>query len=435
MSRLDELLARNPGLGWRRGALLVMALVVAALAWAAGAQFEQVAVAHGEVAPRDRVKVIQHLDGGVIKRLFVREGETVAAGAPLVELTLPAGQLNEPELRVRLDGLELKLARLRAAGRVDSTDGTPLALPAEVAGRRPGLAAAEAEAFAAERARLESSLQGLEEQILQRRYAIQELNETHTAVRAELGLARENLAISQGLFDDGLTSRMEHLERRQDVSRLEGELAALAPAIPRAEAALAEAEEKLRETRLTFRREALEEARDLESEIARTRELLASASEREARTVLRSPVDGIVKNLRYVTVGGVVRTGEPIMELVPIHDNLVIEARLSPRDRGPVHVGQAVRIKISTYDFLRYGVLEGTIAQISADTTQDPEEGPYFRLVVEPARAYLGEGPELLPIMPGMVAQVDVLTGRRSLLTSVVEPLLRIRDEAFRERI
>lgn len=430
MSRLDALLARDPGLGWRRAALLVMALVIAALAWAASAEFEQVAVAHGEVAPRDRVKVIQHLDGGVIKALFVREGEVVAAGAPLVELTLPSGQLNEPELRVRLDAQRLKLARLRAAG---SGDG--LNLPPEVAARRPELAAAETQAYRAEQARHASSLEGLQAQIRQRRFAIQELDETRAAVRAELALARENLAISQGLFDDGLTSQMEHLERRQSVSRLEGELAALAPAIPRAEAALAEAEEKLRETELAFRREALEAARDLESEIARTRELLATASEREARTVLRSPVEGIVKNLRYAAVGGVVRTGEPIMELVPTHDNLVIEARLSPADRGPVRVGQPVRIKISTYDFLRYGALEGTISQISADTTQDPDAGPYFRLVVEPARGYLGTAPQALPIMPGMVAQVDVLTGRKSLLASVLEPLLRIRDEAFRERI
>lgn len=429
MSQLDRLIHANPGLGWRRLALLVMLLTGAGLGWAAASDFEQVAIAQGEVMPRDRVKVIQHLDGGVIKTLYVQEGETVEAGTPLVELTLPASTMNEPELRVRLDGMLLKLARLRAAG-----DGAPLELPAEVAARRPGMAAAEAAALDAERERHASTLSTLQEQTRQRRFTIQELSETRGALQAELRLARENLAISSDLARDGLTSKMEHLERRQDVSRLEGELAALAPAIPRAEAALAEAEEKLREARLDFRRVALEEARDLEAEVARTRELLASASEREARTVLRSPVAGIVKNLRTTTVGGVVRTGEPIMELVPIHDNLVIEARLDPADRGPVQVGQPVRIKISAYDFLRFGALDGRIDRISADTSQDADGRPFFRITVAPERAYLGREGEL-PIMPGMTAQVDVLTGSKSLLSSVIQPLMRIRDEAFREQI
>ena len=429
MAKLDDLLTQQSRTGWRTVAWAVMIMIAATVAWAALAKLDEVAVAEGEVVPLDKVKVIQHLEGGLIEEIFVKEGQVVAAGDALFQLKLPVSGLNRDELQVQLDGLVLTQSRLasEAAQR-------PVSLPAEAAGRRPDLAAIEHQAHAARKAEHESQLKALTEQSAQRGLAIKELQAAQKALRVDLGMARKHLAISSDLVKDGLTSQVEHLQREREVKRLEGELAALKPAVPRAEAALQETRERLEQAKLTFQRQVMEELRDTEIEIARTRELLNVATDQDLRTVVRAPSDGIVKNLRYHTIGGVVGPGEAIMEVVPTHGNLVIEARLSPADRGHVAVGQSARAKISTYDFIRYGVLEGTIVRISADSTSTAEGQPFYRVVMEPERAHLGAAPEQFPIMPGMVATVDIKTGRKSILSFIIEPVLRIREEAFRER-
>ena len=169
-------------------------------------------------------------------------------------------------------------------------------------------------------------------------------------------------------------------------------------------------------------------------QIARVNELLNRASDQERRAVIRSPIDGVVKNMRYHTIGGVVKPGEPIMEIVPISDRLVIEAQLNPVDRGYVQEGQRAVVKISTYDFVRYGSLDGVVARIGASTNTDPAGQPYYQVVVRTNKTYLGDQQGLLPITPGMQATVDIHTGTRSVLNYFIKPVLKLRNEAFRER-
>ena len=430
MSRLDDLQQRHAIRAWRLSAWLVMALLAATIAWAAVTELDEVAVAQGEVVTRDKVKTVQHLEGGIIQELLVAEGDRVETGQPLVVLDLPTTAISLEDVRIRLDGLVLIQSRLAS-----ESNGDALALPEAEVQRQPELAAAERRAFEARGQELQSQVQALEEQQRQRTLMIRELTATQRALRTDLSLARENLGMSQDLLNDGLTSRMEHLRVQREVKRLEGEIAALAPAIPRAEAALAEVGEKRREVELGHRRKILDELREAELELARTRERLAEATRQDQRTVIRSPNDGVVKNLRYHTIGGVVRPGEAILELVPSEDSLVIEARLSPTDRGYVTPGQEARAKITSYDFVRYGALEGSILRISPDSTTSPEGEPYYLVVMEPERGHLGEVAGELPIMAGMQATVDIKTGSKSLLSYIVQPILRIRDEAFRERL
>lgn len=218
------------------------------------------------------------------------------------------------------------------------------------------------------------------------------------------------------------------------VEKLQGELNTIAQSIPRAEAGIAEARERMNELTLGRQSEAYEELGRVEIEIARTRELLERADDQVSRTVIRSPIDGVVKNLNYNTVGGVIRPGEPIMDIVPIDERLVIEARLHPIDRGYVQEGQQARVKISTYDFIRYGGLNGEVVAIAPDSTVDGDGNPFFRVVVETDRAYLGDEPGQFPITPGMQATVDIHTGERSVLNYLLRPVLKLRHEAFRER-
>ena len=414
---------------WRSIGWTLVFMVLAFSLWAYGAELDEVAIAEGEVIPEENVKIIQHLEGGIVRELLVDEGQMVKTGDALVHIGLPVSAINHMELQSRRDGLILKRARLKA-----EIDAGTLELPAEPAQREADRALAERQVYAARQAEKKARKEAIGELISQRRLAIDELLAARRALSNDLELARENLAISKDLVRDGLTSKLDHIQRRREVQRLEGELAALKPAIPRARAALAEAEKKLDEDKMRQEREVLEMLSDLEGELAETAEQLSDASGQADRAIIRSPIDGYVKGLRHHTIGGVIRPGEPIMEVVPATGPLMVQARLSPSDRGYVAVGQKAVTKISAYDFVRYGGLEGSIVRISADTVSDPDGRSYFEVLVAPDKAHFGQTEGELAISPGMLATVDIHTGKRTVMEFLLKPLLTVKQEALRER-
>jgi adhesin transport system membrane fusion protein len=416
LSPLDRIAARTNWSGTRILAWIIMIALGLGVAWTFYAELEQVSVAQGEVVPQGKLKVIQHLEGGSIQRLFVQEGDVVTEGAPLLQLDLAVTSINRDEIQVRIDALALQRAEAEAK-------------------RRPELLRSERETFEARTREFSSQASGLNDQIRQRELAVAELQATRKAKHADLALSRERLAISEKLLKDVLTPRVEHLRAQSEVEKLDGELMTLEQSIPRAMAALSETREKAREDRAKFQRRAQEELQQVEVNHARTVELLSEATDQRKRTLIASPIDGVVKNMRFVTIGGVVKAGEPIMEIVPTGDRLVIEAKLSPTDRGYVEVGQSARVKISTYDFIRYGALEGKVILIAADANTDRAGSePYFRVIVETEKAHLGDDPTTLQITPGMQATVDIQTGKRSVAFYLTKPVLKLKNEAFRER-
>lgn len=426
---LDRLLDDHPMPTWRYFAWPVMILLVAALIWAYFARLEEVSVATAEVVPQGRVKVVQHLEGGIIQDIFVQEGDTVSAGDPLLQLDLASTGTNREELQVRLDSEVLVLARLRA-----EANGTPLQFPKEVADRRPAIVEAQRQAYEARLSELESSLGVLREQVRQKELEVQELQAQQRAITNNLRLAQERFTLSESLLSEGLTARIEHLELQSEVESLQGELDSTNSSIERAQAAIAESRERLNEAELRFRREAKEELGNSEQTVARTQELMVQADQQGVRAEIKSPTDGIVKNMRFNTIGGVIGPAEPILEIVPTGDRLVIEAKLNPTDRGYVTEGQPALVKISTYDFARYGGLDGKVTLVAPDSSTDEDGEPYFRVVVETDRTYLGNREGDLPITPGMQATVDIKTGERSVMDYLIKPVLKLRDEAFRER-
>lgn len=429
MSQLDDLLVQNETPSWRFAAYVIMSLLALFLIWAGFAELDEVAIAQGEVVPQGRVKTIQHLEGGIIDELFVREGDTVREGAPLVQLDLAGTVTNIQELQVRLDGLLVRKARLEA-----EANNSPLGLPADLATGMDGIIAAEQQAYEARQRELNSTRAVLEGQALQRSQDVREVEARLNAVRTNLGLARERLGMSADLLKDKLQSPMEHLQIQSEVESFEGEIAALSEALPRSQAALDEALERIQELDLRFAREAREQLGETELNIARTEELLATAADQQTRTTIRSPITGVVKNMRYTTIGGVVRTGEPILDIVPSNDTLVVEARLNPMDRGFVKEGQEATVKIDTYDFVRYGGIDGTVIAVAPDSTIPENAPPYFKVVIETPQPWLGDEQDGNLISPGMGATVDIHTGTKSVMDYLIKPVLKLKHEAFRER-
>ena len=429
MSRLDAVISRHPLPTWRPLAWLVIVLIAVLGVWAYLTQLDEVAIAVGEVIPQGRVKVIQHLEGGIIETIDVREGDTVKVGDPLVSLDLGTTAVNREELEARLDGEILRRARLTA-----QTEGTPPVFPEDVAERQPALARAERKAWETRERELGSALAVLEARVEQRTLEVQELAARLSAVTTNLELAERRLEMSRSLLSRKLTAKMEHLELEAEVESLQGEKESLTPAIPRAHAAVEEAKRMIQETKDRFRREAQEQLRETEQTIARLSELMDEATEQGYRAVIRSPIDGIVKNLRYNTIGGVVRPGEAIMEIVPTGERLVVEAQLSPTDRGYVEEGQRAVVKVTAYDFVRYGGLEGTVVHVAPDSSTTEDGIPYYRVVVETDKDDLGDEGAELPIKPGMQATADIHTGTKSVMLYLIKPVLKLRHEAFRER-
>ncbi|MBT5241346.1 MAG: HlyD family type I secretion periplasmic adaptor subunit [Rhodospirillaceae bacterium] len=429
MSQLDDLLEQNTAPSWRLVAYAIMGLLGMFLLWSAFADLDEVAIAQGEVVPQGRVKTIQHLEGGIIDELFVRDGDTVREGTPLVQMDLAGTVTNIEELQVRRDGFLIRKARL-----VAEANGTPLTLPSNLVAGMDNIIEAERQAYDARVRELNSTRAVLEGQALQRSQDVREVEARLNAVRTNLGLARQRLTMSADLLKDKLQSPMDHLQIESEVESFEGEIAALTEALPRAQAALDEALERVNELNLRFAREAREQLGETEMGIARTRELLATADDQQTRTTIKSPIVGVVKNMRYTTIGGVVRPGEPILDIVPSEDTLVVEARLNPMDRGFVQEGQEATIKIDTYDFVRYGGIDGEVISVAPDTTVPENAAPYFKVVIKTAQPWLGDEEDGFLISPGMGATVDIHTGTKSVMDYLVKPVLKLKHEAFRER-
>lgn len=382
-----------------------------------------------EVVPQGKIKTIQHLEGGIIEDLFVQDGDIVRADAPLVQINLGQLASSREETQIRLDGLLLARARLLA-----EAEGKPLALPAEMAANQPQLVAAERATHEARLRELTSTEAVLVGQVHQRERDVNDVNARLDAAENNLRLARERLTMSADLLKDGLTSRIEHNQAQSEVERLIGDAASLREGLPRARDALGEARERVKELALKFSREAREQLVETEQNIARTQEMLNTASDQQTRATIKSPITGVVKNMRYHTIGGVVRSGEAIMDIVPSEDALVVEAKLNPVDRGFVRAGQKTVIKIDTYDYARYGGIEGEVIAVAPDSTV-PESGtPFFKVIVRTATPYLGDPKDGYVITPGMGATVDIHTGTKSVIEYLVRPVLKLKAEAFRER-
>lgn len=429
MSTLDALIEDFRAPNWTVVSRVIMGLLAVLLLWSLFAKLDEVAFAPGDVVPQGQVKTIQHLEGGIIVNIMVTEGQSVREGSELIQLDLATSAVNAEELQVRLDGLLLSQARLMA-----EANDMDLAFPSEVAERRPRIVATETASYRARKEELEITRSVLEGQVTQRERDVSELRARMTATAENLALASRQLEMADDLMRDQLIAPLEHLNRQREVADLRGQLAQLNEAVPRAESALSEAHERVEELLLRFRREAREQLGELEVEIARTTELMATADDQQVRTIIRSPVGGIVKNMRYHTIGGVVRPGEPILDIVPTDEKLVIEARLDPIDRGYVEAGQRAVVKINTYDFVRYGGLEGEVIAVAPDSTTPENAPPYFKVVVQTEKDYLGDEPGDLPIMPGMGAIVDIHTGNKSVFDYFIKPVLKLKHEGFRER-
>ena len=433
--RLNNLIDSNPLPTWGPILALFVVTVVSVLVWASLTQIEETTTAEAKVVPKGDLKVVQHLEGGIIQELFVREGSQVRKDQPLVQLDVRASGLKQDEIEVQLYSQMALRSRLEA-----ETTGRNPVFPEEVRQRYPQLVETQQRAFEARKTELESGLNVLRSSLSQRDQDVKDMSGKLATLNSNLELAKVRFEDAGKLIKDRLISRDDYRKLEAEVEDLRSGSNSMREQIGKAQAAVGEANARIKERNDTFRREAQTELGTVVETISKLREALTTSGEKGARLEIRAPIDGIVKNLRYQTIGGVVKPGEPIMEIVPTGDTLVISVKLDPVDRGSVSVGQPAMVKISTYDYTRYGGLAGHVALVGADATTDDtapaksKAKPFFEVIVETDKNYLGKREGELPITPGMQATVDIHTGKKTVINYLITPILKMKSEAFRER-
>lgn len=431
MSRLDELLESERTASWRITALLICALILLFLLWAFTSKLEEVAVAKGEVVPQEQIQTIQHLEGGIVEKIFVTEGDSVKKGDSLVQLNLTPFMANREELQIQQEALQLKRARLMA----EAAGKEVLEFDDSLKGFRDKLKQAEQQTFRSRKSKLANEIAQLKDQKSQRDLDRKQLEAERASIASNLSVLREKYRISKDLVKDKLTSKLEHLQLSSELKELQGRMHVINVSIPRATATMEEAENKLKGVKLNFQNEAQQEINDVEQAIARTKEAINRADDQVDRTTISSPINGVVKSLRNHTLGGVIQPGATIMEIVPQSANLIIEAKLNPNDVGFVSKGHDVLVKVNTYDYARYGGLKGTVESISADSLTDEQTGlPYFLVKVRTDKNYLGSDANSFPITAGMQVMVDIKTGSKSIMEYLLKPVIMLQHESFRER-
>jgi len=371
----------------------IAAVIIVLTIWAKFAIIDEYTRANGKVIPSSQVQVIQNLEGGILSEIFVHEGDTVQKGEVLLRIDDTRFASDFREGQAKYLSLLASTARLKA----EDQGMTKVEYPEIIKNEAPDVMADENNLFVQRQQQLDASL---------------------STLKRSYNLAKEELDITKPLVEEGIMSQLELIRLERQVNEIKG---------------------KIDQAREDFESKAHEEYNKQQAQLAQLTQALSAMKDRMVRTTVRSPVKGTVKKINIATIGGVIKPGMDIMEIVPLEDTLLIEAKVRPKDIAFIHPGQPAMVKFTAYDYSIYGGLHGLVEYISADTIEDAEaQGPkkesFYKILVRTNTNHLGTVEKPLPIIPGMVCTVDILTGDKSVLDYIMKPILKARQNALRER-
>ena len=420
----------RPYVGTRRVILSAGVGLFVFVSWASFAKVDELTRGQGRVIPSSKAQIVQSAEPATILNIVVRPGQAVRKGQLLVRLddTESSSQLGQIEAENRsLAARAERLGREGGGGESYACD--------TAGGKSIAECAQEATLQSARAATQRSRKMALSAAVEQRRRDYDEAQATIASLKSSLALAQNQVDMLEPLAAKSIVPQTELLNAKRETTEIRGKLAAAQQGASRASAAISEAQAQVAEAGLQFRQEALDERNQLIAKMAVNSESLRGAAGRRQRSEIRSPANGIVNDVQVTTEGGFVQAGQKIMQVVPIGDKLLVEARVAPRDIAFIKVGDRANVKVTAYDFAIYGGLSGRVVQVAPDSIYDEAtKEAYFTVVVETDLAFLRNGKRRLPITPGMICDVEVVTGKKSVLSYLFKPFLRARSEAFTER-
>ena len=425
--RLDRQLGDHSELARPRQFILVTVfLLLCLLVWSWFAQIDMVVRGAGRIVASEHNQIIQHLEGGIVSAILVREGAAVKKGQTLISIADVRANADLGEGNVKILGLRARIARLKA----EAGGASSVAMSADLRSDDPAVQS-ELASFAARQSKLSQELSVLREQSAQRQAEVGEAVSRQKSLVSEFDLAQRQYKLVHGMFERNAASQLEDIQAQSKAQDAQSRLSATNAMIPRLTAAIAEAQAKMGEAASRFRADARSDLTVSENELARLQEEIKSRNDRVSRSEVRAPMDGIVNRVLMNTVGGVVKPGDAIIEMTPTDDKLVIEAKVAPTDRAQLMTGAPARVKVSAYDYGVYGAMKGVVTEVSADTVPEERGERFYRVKIEVTR-----DPKLdtgLPLMPGMTATADMIVGRRTVWQYLMSPLSRFGQTALRE--
>jgi adhesin transport system membrane fusion protein len=407
----------------------VLGLLIVGLIWAYFSEIDEVTRGRGKVIPSGQVQVVQNLEGGIVKEVLVREGDIVKKGDPLLRIDDTRFSAPFMESQVKYFALKAKIARLQA----ESLD-VPLVIPEDIMAAYPDIGNREKELYESRQKEYQAKINILKEQAIQRSSELEELKSRKLQLQRRYQLIAKELNLTAPLVKEGAVSEVEVLRLRRQVTELKGELDATTLAIPRVASYIDQAKTQIEEQKLKFRNAAKAELNEAYSMLESLSVSSVALEDRLNRTLVQSPVYGTIKQVMVNTIGGVIQPGMDLVEIVPLDDTLLVEARIKPSDIAFLRPKQKAIVKFTAYDFTIYGGLDAELEHISADSLIDEKGNSYYLVKVRTTKNYLGTEDNPLPIIPGMITSVDILTGKKSVLSYLLKPALRAKSLALRER-
>ena len=416
---------------WQSHALLIIiiALLVFIFIWAAVSEVEIITRGEGQVVPSSEIQLVQSLEGGILAELNIEEGDRVEQGQVLARIENVAFASEERGIEAQLLSLNLKQLRLNA-----EIEEEEFIIPDDMMAQNPELARNEIELYEARQEALQNALSNADEAVRKAEANLSEIAATINRLSESRRILSEHLQITRDLVAKNAMPRVEALNQEREFSDISGDLNAATERRTGLRSDLATAQNKRAETLAQFKSEALAELSEVKTRLSAMQESLTAAGDRVDRTELRAPSAGIVKTINQKTIGGVVDPSMKLIEIVPLDEDLKITAKVAPADIAFIEVGQDVNVKITAYDPQKFGSLRGQLMRISADTIEDKEGNIFFEIDVRTDKNYLGTQENPLPIIPGMVAETEVITGKRTILSYMAKPFLRARDRAMTEQ-
>jgi len=415
------------------GTRLILWTIILSIAWlifwADNAQIDEIARGSGKVIPTHKIQVVQNLEGGIVSKVFVKEGDIVKVDQPLLKLQDIRFSSSFEENNIKINELQAKLIRLDA-----EAHDKPFALPKKVDKKFRALLYDEESLYYSDISQLQSSLDVILSQLNQRKNELIEAKAKKRQFKRSLDLIEEEITMKEPLVKRGVVPDIDFITLKREKNDIKGNLEAVTLSIPRINSTINESKKKYEEVKKIFENKAKREFNEVKAELSRIKESLNALGDRVYRTVVRSPVAGTIKQLFVNTRGGVIKPGMDIVEIVPNEDSLLIEAKMKPSDIAFLHVGQKAIIKLTAYDFSIYGGLKGEVVHISADTITDEDGNTFYIIHVKANRDYIEHKNKKLYVKVGMVTSVDVLTGKKTVLDYLLKPILKAKNQALRER-
>jgi adhesin transport system membrane fusion protein len=399
------------------------------LIWAAFSPIDELVRGTGKVIPSGENQMIQHLEGGMVSAILVKEGQKVKVDDVLLKIDNIKSTSNYESSQYKWAELRSKIIRLRA----EATGGA-FSPTADDMAKIPSQIAAERNLYASNQERLRSQIQGLRDQYTQKQNEKLEAQGRIMEQKRALALIKEEVAITEPMVAQGIKPKVEFLKLQREMSDISERYNALLDSIPQLNAEMNQISSKIQETQSEFRMKAQQDLNEAETDFNRVGVESSAFADQVTRTSIKSPISGIVQKLYVNTVGGVVKPGDDLVEIVPTEGGLLIEAKIKPADIAFIYPGQSATVKVTAYDYSIYGSLKGKVVTISPDTVTDKNDNVYYIVKIKTDKKFLGSEEKPLKILPGMMVNVDIVTGKKTILQYILKPILKAKQYTFTER-